>query len=82
MLDVAAKVGCSYFTFNIPNTICNKCGHVSKHYLDHCEECGSDDVDYITRVIGYAKRVSKYSEARQKEAAKRFYDKAGNEIRG
>ena len=76
LLDVAAKVGCSYFTYNIPNTICNKCGHISKHYMDHCEECGSEDVDYITRVIGYAKRVSKYSEARQKEAAKRYYGKA------
>lgn len=76
LLDVAAQTGCSYFTYNIPNTVCNKCGHISKHYLDHCEECGSDDVDYITRVIGYAKRVSKYSEARQKEAAKRYYAKA------
>lgn len=73
LLDVAAKTGCSYFTFNIPNTVCNKCGHISKHYKDHCEECGSTDIDYITRVIGYAKRVSKYSEERQKEAAKRFY---------
>ena len=36
----------------------------------------SEDVDYITRVIGYAKRISKYSEARQKEAAKRYYGKA------
>ena len=79
LLDVAAKVGNSYFTYNIPNTICNECGHISKHYMDHCEECGSEDVDYITRVIGYAKRVSKYSEARQKEAAKRYYGKANEQ---
>ena len=78
LLDVSAKVGCSYFTFNIPNTICNKCGHISKHYLKECPECGSTDIDYITRVIGYAKRVSKYSEARQKEAAKRYYGKYSN----
>lgn len=76
LLDVAAKVGNSYFTYNVPNTVCNKCGHISKHYMNHCEECGSEDVDYITRVIGYAKRVSKYSEERQKEAAKRYYGKA------
>ena len=76
LLDVAAKVGNSYFTYNIPNTVCNKCGHISKHYMNHCEECGSEDVDYITRVIGYAKRVSKYSEERQKEASKRYYGKA------
>lgn len=75
LLDIAAKLGCSYFTFNIPNTVCNKCGHISKHYLDRCEQCGSDDIDYITRIIGYAKRISKYSEERQKEAAKRYYGK-------
>lgn len=74
MID-AIKTGCSYYTFNIPNTICNKCGHISKNRLSKCEVCGSDDIDYITRIIGYLKRVSKFSESRQKEAEKRFYEK-------
>ena len=74
LLDIAAKTGCSYLTFNIPNTVCNKCGHISKHKEAVCEKCGSTDLDYITRVIGYAKRVSKYSEARQKEARRRVYN--------
>ena len=70
----AIKTGCSYFTFNIPNTICNECGHISKHRMDHCEACESTNIDYLTRVIGYLKRVSAFSEARQKEAAKRYYE--------
>lgn len=78
LLDIAAKIGCSYLTFNIPNTICNKCGHISKHKEAVCEKCGSADLDYITRVIGYAKRVSKYSEARQKEARRRVYNAKRN----
>lgn len=78
LLDIAAKIGCSYLTFNIPNTICNKCGHISKHKEAECEKCGSTDLDYITRVIGYAKRVSKYSEARQKEARRRVYNAKRN----
>ena len=78
LLDIAAKTGCSYLTFNIPNTVCNKCGHISKHKEAVCEKCGSTDLDYITRVIGYAKRVSKYSEARQKEARRRVYNAARN----
>ena len=76
LLDIAAKIGCSYLTFNIPNTICNECGHISKHKEVKCEKCGSTDLDYITRVIGYAKRVSRYSEARQKEARRRVYNAA------
>lgn len=78
LLDIAAKIGCSYLTFNIPNTVCNKCGHISKHKEAVCEKCGSADLDYITRVIGYAKRVSKYSEARQKEARRRVYNAKRN----
>lgn len=74
ILDFAVKTGCSYFTFNIPNTICNDCGHISKHKLDACPKCGSKNLDYATRVIGYLKRISRFSEARQREAARRFYD--------
>lgn len=70
----AIKTGCSYYTFNIPNTICNDCNYISKHRMDHCAKCGSTNIDYLTRVIGYLKRVSAFSEARQKEAAKRYYE--------
>jgi len=73
LLRVAAVEGCNYFTFNIPNTVCNDCGHIDKRYLRKCPKCGSENVDYLTRVIGYMKRVSNFSAARQKEAAKRYY---------
>ena len=73
LLHLAIDTGCSYFTFNIPNTICNDCGHISKNYTGTCEKCGSENIDYITRIIGYLKRVSKFSEARIKEASKRYY---------
>lgn len=81
LLRIAAKEGCNYFTFNIPNTICNKCGHIDKRYLKKCPNCGSEDVDYMTRIIGYLKRVSNFSAARQKEASRRFYANGSNEIK-
>lgn len=73
LMRVAAIEGCNYFTFNIPNTVCNECGHIDKRYLKECPVCHSNDVDYLTRVIGYMKRVSNFSESRQKEAASRYY---------
>ena len=73
LLKVAAKEGCNYFTFNIPNTVCNDCGHIDKRYLKECPKCHSKNVDYMTRIIGYLKRVSNFSQARQEEAARRFY---------
>ena len=76
LLRVSAIEGCNYFTFNIPNTICNDCGHIDKRYLKECPHCHSKNVDYMTRIIGYMKRISNFSAARQKEAARRYYDHA------
>ncbi|MBQ9523408.1 MAG: anaerobic ribonucleoside-triphosphate reductase [Paludibacteraceae bacterium] len=73
LLRVAAVEGCNYFTFNIPNTVCNDCGHIDKRYLKKCPKCGSENVDYLTRIIGYMKRISNFSAARQVEASKRYY---------
>ena len=80
LLRVAAVEGCNYFTFNIPNTVCNECGHIDKRYLKECPHCHSKDVDYLTRVIGYMKRVSSFSEARQEEEHRRYYANATNEV--
>lgn len=73
LLNVAAHYGTNYFTFNCRNTVCNECGYISKDTLDVCPKCGSANLDYLTRVIGYLKRVSSFSEVRQEEAAHRFY---------
>ena len=73
LLRVAAQEGCNYFTFNIPNTLCNHCGHIDKRYLTKCPHCESQDVDYLTRIIGYLKRVSNFSIDRQREAERRYY---------
>lgn len=75
LLKVAATEGCNYFTFNIPNTICNDCGHIDKRYLKECPRCHSHNIDYMTRVIGYLKRVSNFSAARQEESRRRYYAK-------
>ena len=73
LLRVAAQEGCNYFTFNIPNTLRNSCGHIDKRYLSKCPHCESQDVDYLTRIIGYLKRVSNFSIDRQREAERRYY---------
>lgn len=73
LMDIAVKAGCNYFTYNIPNTICDDCGHIDKRYLEKCPVCGSENVDYMTRIIGYLKRISRWSEARQIEGKRRYY---------
>jgi ribonucleoside-triphosphate reductase len=73
LLRVAAQEGCNYFTFNIPNSVCNDCGHIDKRRLNECPSCRSKNLDYLTRVIGYMKRISNFSQSRQEEAARRHY---------
>ena len=74
LLKVASEYGCSYFTFNCKNTVCNDCGHISKDTLEVCPKCGGHNVDYLTRIIGYLKRVSSFNEARQVEEHMRHYN--------
>lgn len=73
LLRVATQEGCNYFTFNVPNTVCNDCGHIDKRKLSHCPTCQGTNLDYLTRIIGYMKRVSNFSQARQIEESKRHY---------
>ncbi|MDR0427991.1 MAG: anaerobic ribonucleoside-triphosphate reductase [Dysgonamonadaceae bacterium] len=73
LLCIAAQEGCNYFTFNIPNTVCNDCGYIDKRHLKKCPACESENLDYLTRIIGYMKRISNFSQSRQKEAARRHY---------
>ena len=78
LIDIAVKAGCNYFTYNIPNTICNDCNHIDKRKLDECPVCGSHNVDYATRIIGYLKKISNFSEVRQEEASRRYYGNLGD----
>lgn len=78
LMSVAAECGCNYFTYNIKNTCCEDCGHIDKNTLEECPVCGSKNLSYLTRVIGYLKKTSSFSEPRQIEERARFYAKNEN----
>ena len=73
LLDVAVKTGCNYFCTNVKVTICNDCKHIDKRTHAKCTKCGSTNVDYATRVIGYLRRLTNFSKERQTEEAQRHY---------
>ncbi|WP_111707979.1 anaerobic ribonucleoside-triphosphate reductase [Lutibacter citreus] len=73
LIHATALVGCNYFCFNIKITICNECENIDKRTLQSCSKCGSKNIDYGTRVIGYLKRVSNFSSDRQEEHKERYY---------
>lgn len=73
LFKLCSKNGVPYWTTNVLCTICNNCGTIDPVTRKACKKCGSDNVDYGTRVIGYLKRITNFSDARQKEAEKRYY---------
>lgn len=75
LLDYITKVGCNYFCWNVLSTCCEnpECGYINKETTITCIKCGSENISYATRVIGYLKKIPNFSEPRQKEAGLRKY---------
>lgn len=73
LIDYAIKVGTSYFTFNIPNSQCDNCGHITKVPVDVCPVCGSRHITQWTRVIGFLRPIKDFDKERYKEALTRVY---------
>lgn len=80
LIDFAIENGTSYFTFNIPNSKCEDCGHIIKKPVTVCPKCGSEHITQYTRVIGYLRPVKTFGMDRQIEAAKRVYSNGKEQI--
>lgn len=78
LMEYAAKVGCNYWTINVPNSKC-ECGYITKHPIDKCPKCGSTNIEYYDRVIGYLTKIKNWSEGRRIEQKTRHYN-TQNEI--
>lgn len=73
LIEFAVENGTSYFTFNIPNSECEDCGLIVKAPLKECPKCGSTNIKWYTRIIGYLRAIKNFGKERQIEANKRTY---------
>ena len=73
LLHYAAKQGCQYFTFNIPNCECEDCGFIAKQPFDKCPKCGSTHISLWDRIIGYLTKIKNWAEPRRIEQKTRVY---------
>lgn len=80
LIDFAIANGTNYFTFNIPNSKCEDCGHVVKNPVSTCHKCGSQHITQYTRVIGYLRPIKTFGQDRQIEAAKRVYSNGKEQV--
>lgn len=73
ILKYAGDVGCSYLTWNCPNSECTDCGWIGKTPVDTCPICGSKHIDQYDRIIGYLTKIKNWSAGRQIEQKRRVY---------
>jgi len=78
IITLAGSSGCNYFCINVKNTVCNDCGYINKKTTKTCTACGSDNIDYATRVIGYLKKLASFSSGRKQEHNLRSYHQFKN----
>lgn len=74
LLDFAAREGCQYLTFNVPNSECQECGFIAKQHFDVCPRCGSTNVCDYDRIIGYLTKIANWSDGRKTEQKTRVYE--------
>ena len=77
LLKYCGEVGCTYWTVNVPNSEC-ECGYITKHPISKCPKCGSTNITYYDRVIGYLTKIKDWSEGRRIEQKTRVYNKEDN----
>ena len=63
------KIG--YFALSPDFTVCEK-NHCVNGKHSNCQICGSENVDYMSRVTGYIERVSKFNDSKHTEWEQRF----------
>ena len=73
ILESLVITGSNYFCENVKKTCCNSCGTITANTFERCPKCGSEDIDYATRVIGYLKKIKHFSGERQTEEGDRTY---------
>ncbi len=66
-LRLARETQIGYFTFTKDMTVCLGCSMVSGGLEESCPNCGSKDVDHISRITGYLQAVSGWNSAKRQE---------------
>jgi len=66
-LRLAKETQIGYFTFTKDMTVCLGCSQVSGGLKESCPNCGSKDVDHISRITGYLQAVSGWNAAKRQE---------------
>jgi ribonucleoside-triphosphate reductase len=66
-MNIAKNTQVGYFAFTKDMTICQNDFHLMPGLHDRCENCGSDNVEQLSRVTGYIQAVGGWNAAKKQE---------------
>jgi anaerobic ribonucleoside-triphosphate reductase len=69
---IATQTQIGYYAYTKDLTVCNNCGTVSPLMTKLCPKCGSDNVEWWSRVTGYYQAVSGWNEGKKRELQDRY----------
>lgn len=64
---IARNTLTSYFAYTRDLTICNNCLFTVAGVLHQCPKCGSENIDWLSRITGYYQRVSSWNKGKRQE---------------
>ncbi len=79
-MNIARNTQIGYFAFTKDMTVCLNDFHIMSGLKDSCENCGSTDVEQLSRVTGYVQAVHGWNAAKRQELADRMRYSASDMI--
>jgi len=69
---ITTKSNIGYFAYTKDLTICSDCGKVTSPIFEKCPYCGSNKVEWWSRVTGYYQAVSGWNKGKKQELMDRY----------
>jgi len=67
MIYIAENTNIVYYSFVPVQTVCYNCGKYFVGYYERCPECGSDNIDNFSRIVGYYTSIRRWNPGRAAE---------------
>ncbi len=71
-MNIAKNTQIGYFAFTKDMTVCLNDFHIMSGLKEKCVNCGSEDVEQVSRVTGYVQAVNGWNNAKKQELADRL----------
>jgi len=75
---IATKTAIQYYSYTKDLSVCSQCDYTAGGLLNKCPNCGSDKIDWWSRITGYYQNVSGWNKGKLAELSqRRRYGTAG-----